>query len=69
MPIRLYLDTIISLSLPEMTGNCYAVFFPIDFLESENCVVLRFERDDLYSKGNISIAGVDCSSVEHAKVY
>ena len=40
----------------------------LNFAESENCVVLTFERDDLHSDGNVSVVGVDCTSVEHAKV-
>ena len=52
-----------------MPHDQHALFFLIDFTdEFGNCVALTFERDDLYSEGNINLVGVDCMSVQYAKV-
>ena len=52
-----------------MAHDQHVLFFLIDFTdEFGNCVALTFERDDLFSEGNINLVGVDCISVQCAKV-
>ena len=53
----------------QMANNQHLLFFLTDFLdEFGNCVALTFERDDLYSEANMNLVGVDCMSVQYAKV-